>query len=163
MIVLESLDPDTFNCQRRVATAIARCGTIRLRNFNRCKKQGVGGSSPTIQSGLDLEEQCLMQEGDPTTGQPDPKEKIARACSRDGLPVEKDRILKEMNKHCVSGVDPAVAFPACPGGFSWFSIREQCFVPRATCRFCLAVVGGDNLSRDCDLFDNGVADASCPP
>ena len=39
-----------------------------------------------------------------------------------------------------------------------------CIARRVACRFCLAVQVADDVASllDCDVFDDGVANASCP-
>ncbi|MEE8147555.1 MAG: hypothetical protein V3T24_08130, partial [Longimicrobiales bacterium] len=97
----------------------------------------------------DLSELCLMQDpNDPTTGQPDAKSKIVKAC------VEK--LLQKIDKKC-AGVDLALAFP----GFDPNDSLQAHVDARVECEVCQAINAADGLTRACDLFDDGVANESC--
>ena len=57
------------------------------------------------------------------------------------------------------GLDLAALFPGCgtpdPGALS------DCLDRLVECRVCRALNAADALSRDCDDFDDGLANASC--
>ena len=87
--------------------------------------------------------------------QPDPKLKIAKADAN---------VAKVTTKCVTAGFSPvgaqfggactAVADPLFPG----------CVAERARCAFCIAVNVADDIAPalDCDLFDDGAANLSCP-
>ena len=54
----------------------------------------------------------------------------------------------------------STAFPGC--GTSDPADLAACLDERVECRVCLTLNEADELNRDCDLFDDGAANASCP-
>jgi hypothetical protein len=55
-----------------------------------------------------------------------------------------------------------VSFPGVCNGLTGNTARD-CIVRLARCRTCLMINAMDGLSADCDDFDNGAADTTCPP
>lgn len=150
-------------CHRSLASLFARCATTRLQEFGRCKKNGLrsaGGQPPAIQSEADLTAECSMIGGDPLTAQPDPRFKIAKLCYSTGILTQDDKIEKVLIDRCKNRLTVAEgnSIPECG-----FVGGRECIRDRIACRQCEAMVAADNLSRDCDLFDNQVSDGSCPP
>ncbi len=84
---------------------------------------------------------------------PDPTGKIQKECV--------DKLGAMIDKKCMrkKGVVLSVAFPPFdPNGGSTL----RAFVDRVIeCEACKAINQADALSRDCDLFDDGMANASC--
>ena len=147
-------------CQRKVLHAVVRCQASKLRAFIGCKNRGLRGKTPpgAIASAADMETICLMQGGDPTTGQPDDRDKIARSCTdpRRGIP-------RDVERRCdPSNLDRTLSELFTPCGTDDPTTLAACLEAAVECRFCRAVNQADDLNRDCDLFDNGAADASCP-
>jgi hypothetical protein len=142
-------------CQRAVWKAVTKCQQTKLKEFVACKKNALAGKlgpAPTTEE--DLGDLCL---GTGASGQPDPKGKIAKACG------DPDKgIVKDLAKQCAAqGQDLTALVPPC--GNADPLATAQCLDIRVECRVCLALNEADDLERDCDLFDNGAADASCPP
>ena len=79
---------------------------------------------------------------------PDPSNKLARKCL--------GGIQKAIDKSCL-GLDTAALFPGCDG-----PVNVACVDAFVECEVCEALNEIDVLSRDCDLFDDGVANGSCP-
>jgi cysteine-rich repeat protein len=131
-------------CQQLVADSVKKCQDAKLKEFNRCKKDGLKDAS--IQSFLDLQG-CMGT---------DLKEKIAKACD----PVS-GTIRSKIDKKCVGkDVDLSDAFASC--GTDDPEELATCLDEIVECRVCLALNEADALNRDCDDFDDGVLNESCP-
>ena len=125
-------------CQIDVAKAAKKCQDAKLKSFNTCKKLGLKDESIDDTNGL---EACM---GDNT------KVKIAKAC------VEK--LGGKISKKCTTpGVDLAAAFP----GFDPNQDLREYVDFIVECEVCLVLNTADALSRDCDLFDDGLLNTSC--
>jgi hypothetical protein len=148
-IVKEFFNKNTAKCQGDVAKAAQNCQDAKLKLFNSCKKGALKSKvEPAVESALQLQEACLGTGTDPM---PDPKRKIAKVCE--------DKLADTITKKCANaaGVDLATAFP----GFDPNDNLPDYIDHRIECQVCLAINGADGLSRDCDLFDDGVANSSC--
>jgi|GEM_PF-1143923 len=149
VIATESIDVDKgrSKCQQAVAKSVKKCQEAKLKEFNKCKKLGLKDES--IQNFLDLQA-CM---GD------DPKGKIAKACD----PVT-GKIRSTIDKKC-GGVEFPGAFPelvAIPGcGTEDPATLATCLDQIVECHTCLALNQADDLARDCDLLDDGMANRSC--
>ena len=159
-VIVREGDPNTPNakstskCQQAVAKQAKKCQDKKLKQFLACKKDGMKGKTPPgqISSSEDLERLCLQSDpNDPTTGQGDPKGKIAKACDT--------KLQDKIQKKCLDkSVDLSVAFP----GFDPNSGTLKDFVEgMVECEVCLFLNAIDGLARDCDLFDDGLANRSC--
>jgi len=136
---------DIGKCQKRVAQRVGKLLVERWGVFRKCKKSNFD----LISSSADLVANCL---GPP---QPDVKGKIAKRVTKLSSEVAK----------CVSkGVTPVGAsFPGdCTGAAD--PAFASCVSQRVSCRFCLGINIAEGISPplNCDLFDNGTADESCP-
>lgn len=143
-------------CQRLVAKELRACQAATLREFNRCKKLGLAADDAPFDSAADLAS-CFGA---------DPKGKIAKRCDlRDEIApgrFEVDALRKQLAKKCVAkGVDLARAFPGCGSGDA--EDTHACLARAVDCRACLALDRADGLGLDCDLVDDGLANASCAP
>ncbi len=139
---------DTSKCQQAVARAVKKCQDAKLKEFNKCKKLGLKSETTTGSLGL---QGCMGQ---------DPKGKIAKACD-----PTTGKIKRSIDKKC-GGVDFPGAFPevvAIPGcGTNDPAILAACLDQIVECQVCLALNQADNLAQDCDEFDDGVVNGSCP-
>jgi hypothetical protein len=82
----------------------------------------------------------------------DPKGRIARA---------EWKVTDKVERACPLGL--ANLFPGtCSGRAGTPSDLAQCANEAARCRGCKAAEGFGALMLDCEVFDNGVADSSCP-
>jgi mono/diheme cytochrome c family protein len=143
-VITESADEAAASCQLAVVKRAHKCQDVKLLEFNKCKKTGLRDLS--IQSAADLEA-CMGV---------DPKGKITKACH----PVT-GRIAQDLANRCVEeGVDLLVAFPPCADADP--TDVASCIDRAVECRVCLALNAGDGLARDCDDFDDGVTNGSCP-
>ena len=113
--------------------------------------------APALSSGLEvaLEHQahdCVLTGA---AGIPDDKGKIAKACD-----PTSGKIPSTIDKKCSSPVNTSTAFPVCETSDPL--TLAACLDQKIECRVCLALNQADNLARDCDEFDDGVVNGSCP-
>ena len=127
-------------CQQTVLGKVKKCQSTKLKAFNKCKKFSLklGADDST-----DLEACMLGVEN----------RKIAKACG------EKGKIPITIGKKCVS-VDLLSAFPGC--GTVDSTGLAFCLDEIVECQVCLALNQADALARDCDDFDDELANGSCP-
>lgn len=153
-LFLESIDKRAALCQQRAWKSIARCEQTKLKEFGRCTRKGLQGANPPglIDGAADMQDLCL---GTGTNPQPDPKKKVARACSD-----PKRGIQKVLDKSC-SGLNvPLTAlFPTCGTGNP--AGTAQCLDRKASCTACMVLNAANGLHRDCELFDDGLANDTC--
>lgn len=132
-------------CQRDITKLAGKLIVERWKVFRSCKKDNF----PTILDDASLVSTCL------TSPQPDAKDKISKL---------QNKLVAGIDKCILNGVTPlAPAFPGeCIGAVD--STMTACISDRASCRFCLAVNVADAISPavDCDLFDDAMANLSCP-
>jgi cysteine-rich repeat protein len=141
-ITKEVDDPFIAKCQRVIAKSVERCQAITLNEFNKCKKAGLRNDTILVPGDLEL---CMDE---------DREGKVASACD-----PTFGEILLTLHKRC-GPVDLYNAFPGC--GADNPAELAVCLHASVSCRTCHALNEADALDRDCDLFDNGLADASCP-
>ncbi len=135
------------SCQAAVLKEMQRCVDGRVGQFNRCKKAGLKGGF--VRDAAELQDTCLGT----ATQQPDPSGgTIAKRC------VEHPGVVIQA-KCEAAGVALASAFPGC--NVASGPALAACFDERIRCRVCLLLNSADGLARDCDVFDDGAADASC--
>ncbi len=149
LIILEAdpNDPDSktnSKCQQAIIKAVYKCQTAKWKAYNSCKKNKLKGKGTTpATTALELQDECLGANGT-ASGVPDPKGKIAQKCDFAGT----------ISKKCPN----QDLFPGCPGVHPNLN---ACLDAIVECAFCRAINSIDGLDRDCDEFDNGVADGSC--
>ena len=138
------LDDDGERCQRGVLAGLQRCEKLRVRSFNRCKTAGLGDGSIGDAEALG---ECLDA---------DPRGRVERLCG-----PEAQRVMRALERRCR---DRAVALDsALPGcGAAEPAATAACLDRTQRCALCLALSAADDLALDCDLYDDGAADASCP-
>ena len=151
-IIIRTDDPAVSNasrCQQEIAKQVQKCEDAKLKGFNKCKKDGLkGGKADRLYPGADDPfdggSDLALCMGFDTTG------KIDRDCG--------EKLDRTLTSHC-SGTDQATAFPGdCAGAPD----LGACLDRLVECRVCLALNAADNLARDCDEFDDGLDNASCP-
>ena len=120
------------------------CRGTKLREFNDCKK--IGLKTGLIQSAVGLET-CLGL---------DLRNRIAKACDPTA-----GKIASITSRKCVlKGVDLSGAFPGC--GTDELSELAVCLDRAIECKVCSGLRQADDLLVDCDLFDDGLSNGSCP-
>jgi hypothetical protein len=146
LIVKKVDDKLGWKCQSAVAKAAGKCQDAKLATFNSCKKAELKRGLASAQA---LQDACMGTNGPPNHGIPDTKGKIAKKCGN-GLGGT-------LGKKCALGA-PALdtLFPPCAG-----VVLADCLDQKIECEVCLALNELDGLDRNCDEFDNGVADGSC--
>jgi len=141
-----SSDRDTANCQAKTIQSAGKLYTARWKTFRKCKKDNF----MLITGDPDLVSMCL---GPP---QPDPKNAVGNALTK---------LADGVQKKCLGkGVSPVgAAFPGACTGASDVDFAN-CVDRRVACRFCRAVNVADAIvpPLDCDLFDDGMSNTSCP-
>jgi hypothetical protein len=140
VVISAASNPTGSRCQTDIVKQASRCWDTKLKEFNRCKKQGLRATLP-FNRASDLEG-CMGV---------DLKGKILKACVT--------KLAERIGGRC-TGVDTAAAFPGCNTG----DLGElgECLDRQIKCRVCLALNEADGLARDCDLFDDGTDNESCP-
>ena len=120
-----------------------KCQHARLKEFNKCTKALL--RSDTCVFGLTA---CIGE---------DPRGRIARACD----PVD-GKVKTTIQQKCVLlGVsDLSAAFAGCDTDDA--AQLAACLDALVKCRVCLALNQANALDRDCDEFDDGVVNGSCP-
>jgi len=140
-LVTGAADPDGARCQAAVTKRYSRIGSEVLRAFNDCKKDGLGTGAIDSTTALG---NCLA------TVDADPKGKINKSVQKLG---------KDFLKRCSEPLAaPTAPFPGdCESAPDFLACAEA----HAMCRACLELRNMDNISIDCESFDNGLVDASC--
>ncbi|MCZ6822593.1 MAG: hypothetical protein O7F10_06565, partial [Deltaproteobacteria bacterium] len=143
-IFTEEADKDLSKCQQQTAKQVKKCQDTKLKEYNKCKKAGLKDKVAPIVSSSGLED-CM---GD------DPKGKITKACEA--------KLADTLSKKC-SGVVISNAFPGECSDSADLTALRQCLERLVECRVCLGLNAADALNRDCDEFDDGLTNGSCPP
>ena len=134
-------------CQAAVTKQLLKCERTKRKEYNKCEKASL--KNGLASEGL-LESTCLMDGGNPASGQPDPKGLIDKQCEA--------KLASTVAKSCF-GQNLDTVFPGeCTGAGSGLA---GCLVDRIDCRLCQQLNEINGLSRDCDLFDDGTANDSC--
>jgi hypothetical protein len=140
-------DSDGASCQYNLLRAAMKCSEGKAKTFNKCAKNGLRDA--VIAGPADLETQCLTEAGNPATGQPDPGGRLLKRCEQKFASVIAGRC---------SGVNLNAAFP----GRCTAANLANCLGDRVNCRVCQQLNLNNDLNRDCDLFDDGTDNDSCP-
>jgi len=132
-------------CQANVVKTAGKVLADRWKAFRLCKKKNID----SIADDASLVTTCL---GPP---QPDPGLKLSKS------EAKLDKVVNQCIGHGVTPIGPSFAglcTGAADGAFA------GCVEARIRCRFCFGVNGADDISPplDCDLFDDGSANSSCP-
>jgi hypothetical protein len=145
LIVNKDLDKDGWKCQSAIAKAAGKCQDAKLATYNSCKKVQLKAG---VHNAGQLQYACLGTGTDPLfRGIPDGRGKIEKKCGN-GLGGT-------LGKKC-AGLDTDALFPPCVG-----KVLGDCLDQKIECEVCRALNELDGLDRNCDEFDNGVADGSC--
>ncbi len=153
--IIEKLatNKDKSKCQQALIKDILNCQKTKGKEYLKCKKTAIKAG---ISSNQQLQDACT---GTGASGQPDPKGKIAKKCSLTG--AKPNNILKDLIKKCeAKGISVTQAFPGeCDGGDP--EAVAACMDSILDCEICEYWNSSDNTNRDCDLFDDSVANGSC--
>ena len=139
------VDKDGCKCQAALTKQMFKCQSAKLKSFNACKKDQLKGKSgPAVTSAQELQDACL---GTGIEGIDDGKGKIAKDCAA--------KLTSTIGKCTDTGI-----FPGC-GDVSAVDLAK-CVDEIVECEVCLALNEIDGLRRDCDPFDDGLDNGSCP-
>jgi hypothetical protein len=150
--VAKATSKERASCQQKVLKSVQKCVNTKVKEFNKCKKLGLTGKTPPglIDSAQGLEDRCFQAIID------DQKGKVAKACAGvagkgiDGA-VAKACTAKGITGSTLEGVFPGVTPPVTSAELDRI----------AECDVCTYLNELDGLARDCDLFDDAMANGSC--
>ena len=137
-LATRAADSDVAKCQGKVAKAVQKLADSRLGAYTKCKSAGLKDDSIVDSAGL---EACRTDVRAANT-------KVAKGEAKVGSSID---------KRCAGG-DTSVSFP---GRCSAAMDPGGCIIGHARCRFCLMTETLDDLSGDCDLYDDEIANDSC--
>ncbi|HYC01220.1 MAG TPA: hypothetical protein VEC57_18950 [Candidatus Limnocylindrales bacterium] len=132
-VTLCGTDAAGCKCQAKVFKSATRLYKAHLKAFNKCKKQGLKDSGAAFDDAADVAT-CVSQ---------DRKSKLAKSAGKIGTTVE---------KKC-GGVATPFSEGSCDGLTG--GPLADCLQAQVRCHVCLTETIGDNLSFDCDTFDDG--------
>ncbi len=161
-IITEAVDKDISKCQQKIIKNLLKCQDVKQLEYLKCKKFALKEGKDPLPAGAmsasELQDACL---GVGAVAQPDAKGKIAKACNLVG--VKPDKIRADLQKQCLDKVGNLDMFDGneCAGATGSVDDMATCIDTIVECEICNWANTTDNLVRDCDLFDNGVADTSC--
>jgi hypothetical protein len=152
------------NCQRNVNDRVEKFMATMGRVWVKCKKNALKVGKEPFPSGADSEDDldvCVEDAGTPGSVANDilnPEGKLAE---------RSQNILDAVTEqNCNSAPLDPFGGPECNrtalGGSPTDAQLRDCLQNRTECRFCLMVENIDNLTLDCDTFDDGSANLSCP-
>ena len=151
-VIIRADDPNRANakkegkCQLAVAKTVKGCQLAKFKAFNKCKKDGLKDGSITDESGL---EACMGA---------DPKGMVAKFCDPATGKLNTTLSKKCSNRKGIS--DLADLFPGCQT--DTLAQLAACLDRHIECRVCRTLNSADGLTRDCDDFDDGIPNGSCP-
>ncbi len=135
-IISVSSDKDAAKCQMKVFKAVNRCQDTQLREFNKCKKDGLKGKAGPPGADLPFDdttdlEQCMSY---------DPKSKIGKFCG--------GKLGNAIRGSCTENLD---VFPGCGSQPNSAELRN-CLDCIVTAQVCMALNAADGLAQDCELL-----------
>jgi len=144
---IDCTDKGGCKCQQAVAKSTAKLAATKFKEFVKCKKAALKAGALTAAA----IEDCLANAGTAGSVAADSKGKIAKAVGKLGDAI---------GKQC-GDVSTAHAFPGVCAGLTGTAL-SGCIDVRVSCRLCLTLNDIDNLVVDCDQFDDGQLNLSCP-
>lgn len=140
---LPKSDKEGSKCQAGVLKAVQKLFETKAKDFLKCKKSALQGKKAALAVSAPQLAQCFAGVD------ADPKGKIAKAVGK---------ITSTLEKKCDEVNVPTVLPGACFGGVT----PASCLDARTDCRYCRMFNAMDGLAEDCDRYDDGVANLSCP-
>ncbi len=133
-IIPESFDKDKAKCQVKVLKAVQKCQDTKLKEFNRCKKDGLKGKAGPPGADLPFDdttdlEQCMSY---------DPKSKIGKFCG--------GKLGNAIRGSCT--MENLDVFPGCGSPATTAELRN-CLDCSVTAQVCMALNAADGLAQDC--------------
>ena len=132
-------------CQQAVGKDVEKIAATKFKTFLKCKKIALANLAGATAADL---EDCVDDFLNPNSIAANSKGKIGKSVAKLG---------SDITKKCTNNVFPGNCSGATLGTLA------DCLDERVECRVCLAINAIDGLSVDCDLFDDGAANGSCPP
>ncbi len=151
-------DKPGCGCQAKVMKGAEKIAAAKIKEFLKCKKFALkdGGKLPFpngASSAADLAD-CVDDAGTAGSIAADTKSKISKKVTK---------LKSDIGSKCAPGeVLSPEPFPGYCVGLSGDALGD-CIDGRVECRVCLMINAMDGLEVDCDLFDDTVANGSCPP
>jgi hypothetical protein len=151
---LFACDPNVNEClcQRNMINRIEEVMQVIGRVFQACKKSGLKATLGGITSPAGLQG-CFDDPGTALSVVTDPGGQIADTVGF---------MTGTLNQECEATTSTANSFSGGVCNGLTGSAAQDCIVRRVRCRACLMINAFDGITSDCDTFDNGTADASCP-
>jgi hypothetical protein len=150
VLVSAASAPASARCQEAVATASGALFEASARLAARSQRaalRGRGGADP-VESQAELETALLAGFA------ADPHGSLGRA---------RARLQREVTGACRAAEEPLAAlFPGACNAAADEATLADCADRAALCRWCQAGNGMSGLALDCDLFDDGVPNLTCP-
>jgi len=139
-------------CQRNMITQIEALMQVIGRVFQACKKSGLKTTSGVVTSAATLQG-CFDDPLTTLSVAADPGGQIANVVGF---------MTGTLNQECEASSSTAASFNGgvCTGLTG--SMAQDCIVQRVRCRICLMINAFDGIASDCDTFDDGMANVSCP-
>ncbi len=145
---------DGCACQAAILKVVNKIAATKIKEFLKCKKLALAvGKEPFpggASSSADLQD-CVEDAGTLGSIADDVKAKIATSVTK---------LTEAIASKCDEKGVTAGAFPGACALLAGAPLAT-CLDERVECRVCLMLNAMDVLGVDCDLFDDGVADASC--
>jgi hypothetical protein len=140
-VTLCESDKPGCKCQAAALKSATKLYSTYQKVFNTCKKKGLKDKTAPFDDITDIEA-CLSG---------DPKNKISKAAAK---------LTSAIGKKCV---DAGVATPFALGDCAGLSgaLLASCLETEVRCRVCITALGSDNLTLNCDLYDEGSVEGSC--
>jgi hypothetical protein len=149
VLVSKDVAPASAACQKGVVEASEDVLDTGVRLAVRSKRRALRGmAQPPVQSAAQLELALLDDFAR------DKRKRLTRA---------RERLQRTLGERCV-GVESSLPtlFPGVCSAATNLAELSDCADRAALCRLCQAQNAMDGLALDCDLFDDGVPDLSCP-
>jgi len=134
-----STDKKACRCQAQLLRGVNKLLATHLREFNKCKKNGLRSKTAPFMNIAALDT-CVAS---------DPKMKISKAQIKVGNII---------TKRCAAVATPLGA-GSCAGMDG--AALSVCLQERTRCRACLTAQVSDGLGVDCEVFDDGLSNNSC--
>jgi pimeloyl-ACP methyl ester carboxylesterase len=141
-------DKPGCQCQQAIAKAYEKLAATELKLFLGCKKA-------TLKAGAAASaalEDCVDSGSEPNSIAADSKGKVAK---------KHTKLTDAVVKKCAAPVNTALAAPGACSGKTGAALGD-CVADLVDCRVCLTLNLTDGLSVDCDGFDDGLQNLSCP-
>ncbi len=139
---------DGCACQQKVSKSVEALATVKFAEFVKCKKAALSAGGAASAAAIAA---CVNNAGTVGSIAADTKGKIGKTIAKLDATIAKS---------CDAPAVTAGAFPGDCTGLSG-ALLTACLDTRVECRVCQAINEMDGFFVNCDLFDNGILDATC--